>query len=93
MPKLQQRSVTAFLAMGESTALQAVILSPILAASAMLPPQGFGIDTHWSHHFFGFNCPTCGLTRSFITLAHGRAAAEFGYNWMGPPLFLGVVPV
>jgi hypothetical protein len=88
VPILRQRTAASSLAVRESVALQATLLSLILAASALLPKQGFGIDTCWWHCLFGFNCPSCGLTRSFIASAHGRIADAFGYNWMGPPLFL-----
>jgi hypothetical protein len=91
VPILRQRIVTTFRAVGESVALQATLLSLILVGSALLPPQGFGIDTCWWHYLFGLNCPSCGLTRSFRALVHGRVADAFRYNWMGPPLFVWTV--
>ena len=35
----------------------------------------------------GMNCPGCGLTRSFVFLAHGRLMEAFSMNWFGPPMF------
>lgn len=91
MPILRQRITAAIVAVGESVGLQAALLFLVLVASALLPIRGLGIETCWWHYLFGVNCPGCGLTRSFISLAHGRVADAFGYNWMGPPLFLGTV--
>jgi hypothetical protein len=39
----------------------------------------------------GLDCPGCGLTRSFISLAHGQFLQACQYNVAGLPLFLVVV--
>ncbi len=41
-----------------------------------------------SQLFFGVPCPGCGLTRSFIAIAHGRFSQAFALHWIGVPLFL-----
>jgi hypothetical protein len=40
---------------------------------------------------FGMDCPGCGLTRCFISAAHGDVAAAWHYNPMGLLLFAAVV--
>lgn len=35
----------------------------------------------------GVGCPGCGLTRSFVFLAHGQLQAALQMNLLGPPLF------
>lgn len=35
----------------------------------------------------GWPCPGCGLTRSFVMLAHGDAAQAFSFNAFGPVFF------
>lgn len=39
----------------------------------------------------GFPCPGCGLTRSFVFLAHGHLVDAFRMNLFGPPAFVWVV--
>lgn len=41
--------------------------------------------------YFGVDCPGCGLTRSFICLAHGDVARAWGYNPAGLMLFTGML--
>jgi hypothetical protein len=35
----------------------------------------------------GYDCPGCGLTRSFVSLAHGNLLRSFSFNVAGPLLF------
>ena len=37
---------------------------------------------------FHFECPGCGLTRSFVFMGHGDWAAAWGMNKIGPLLFV-----
>lgn len=88
MPILRERVVLTFRGFGESSALQAGILTAILGGSFILPTHGLGIETCWWHALLGFKCPACGLTRSFIAVAHGDLADGFHHHWVGPPLFV-----
>jgi hypothetical protein len=42
----------------------------------------------FSRRFLGISCPGCGLTRSFVAIAHGHVGDAFNYNLMGPVLYL-----
>lgn len=35
----------------------------------------------------GYGCPGCGLTRSFVYMAHGQVLAAFRMHPIGPPFF------
>jgi len=37
------------------------------------------------------DCPGCGMTRSFIAMAHGQASLALAYHRLGPALFLYVL--
>jgi hypothetical protein len=40
---------------------------------------------------FGIDCPGCGLTRSWVALAHGDLGASLSYHLLGPALFAFVL--
>lgn len=48
-------------------------------------------ETCTMHARFGIDCPGCGLTRSFIYLAHGRFADAYGLNPVSLLVFLYVI--
>lgn len=41
----------------------------------------------------GYSCPTCGLSRSFFSMAHLNIGESFDYHLLGPILYLCVVGV
>jgi len=43
------------------------------------------------HRLTGWNCPGCGLTRSFVSLAHGQLHRAFHFHALGVVLFALVV--
>jgi hypothetical protein len=45
-------------------------------------------DTCMSRRIFGISCPGCGLTRSFVAMAHGEFYLATSANPMGPVLFV-----
>jgi hypothetical protein len=80
----------------EMLALAAGITS--LAALLQVQPDGLRVGFHlggWGgelpptcplHAIGGIPCPGCGLTRSFVHLAHGDFAAAWEANRMGPAM-------
>jgi hypothetical protein len=45
-------------------------------------------ETCMSRLIFGISCPGCGLTRSFVAMAHGEFHLAIRANPMGPVLFV-----
>lgn len=75
------------------------VLAMILSFVLHLRPDGAlavpGLDRAipgvcMSQRMLGVSCPGCGLTRSFVTLAHGRVDLAFAFHRMGPIVFLVV---
>lgn len=68
----------------------------VLVLAVLMTPsdeilQLFGFDVPMMCAFrayTGYPCPGCGLTRSFVFLAHGQPLSAAWMNPMGPPLFL-----
>jgi hypothetical protein len=71
----------------------ACVCAAVLALSCILPlPAADGRVAHLPdvcmfHALTGLPCPGCGLTRSFVCLAHGRLFDSLRYHPLGPALF------
>jgi hypothetical protein len=77
----------------------AALAASQLAAAAVLAPRGDAIAlpggaalgvTCPSRALFGVPCPFCGMTRSFVALAHGRPGAAIEHHPAGPFLMLAM---
>ena len=70
-----------------------------LGVAAWLAPAGNSVSldgksvgsTCLSHELLGIDCPFCGMTRSFVALAHGQIGKAFELHPAGPLLFLAMV--
>ncbi|GEM_PF-802293 len=76
----------------------AICLGGPLAASLVIPPPSaagaepsglLGLPCCLFKELTGLPCPFCGLTRSFVSLGHGRIEDAFKYHLLGPFLFAG----
>jgi hypothetical protein len=81
---------------GEALVL-AICLAVVVSAMILTPGPDYvsflGIDIPVSCGFrraTGYNCPGCGLTRSFTFMAHLSPIEALKMNLIGPPLFLMV---
>jgi hypothetical protein len=71
-----------------------VMVIALTASSSDEVVQLFGYDVPimctW-RRLFGVSCPGCGMTRSFVFMAHGAIIEAFRMNMLGPPLFTVVL--
>jgi hypothetical protein len=75
---------TVLFALCSSVLLFAAILSIRDGSQVMLPMLGAPLpELCTMRRLTGMNCPGCGMTRSFIALAHGDVAAAWSYNPAG----------
>lgn len=75
------------------------LLLGVLLASVLLDPGSEGLTVAgfelpavclW-RKLFGFGCPGCGLTRSFVFVGHGELVQAFRMHRLGPLLYAVVV--
>ena len=71
-----------------------------LGASAWLVPLGYRVVSPggdslgvlcWFRAAFHVDCPFCGMTRSFVALAHGDVASALRFHPAGPLLFAAML--
>lgn len=82
-PSLDDQGLARLLTYGGGAAVVAAFLLPVHAVEdgpAMCP---FRVVT-------GLPCPACGLTRSWVTAAHGDLAASLSFHWFGAALLIAV---
>lgn len=64
-------------------------LSIIFLLSACLPVTvASRVPLCLFHYLSHFDCPGCGLTRSFISLSHGHFLQAIRFNALGPVVYL-----
>jgi hypothetical protein len=77
----------------------AALIAAQLGASAWLVPVGDHVALPsgaslgglcWFRAAFALDCPFCGMTRSFVALAHGDIASAFRFHAAGPLLFVAM---
>lgn len=67
--------------------LYAVCLVP--AGNRLVTPGGGEPPTTcWFHEVTGIDCPTCGMTRSYVALLHGDVLGSFRWHPAGPLMVL-----
>lgn len=73
-----------------------------LGAAAWLKPAGNSVTLAdgrplggmcLSHELLGVDCPFCGMTRSFVALAHGDLGASLSWHPAGPLMFAAMIVV
>ncbi len=62
-----------------------VVILGVFIYSYFLNPHGPVLCIH--RHFYGTNCPSCGLTRSFSALLHGNISLAQTLNSQGVKVF------
>ena len=67
------------------------LFAVFLASGLFRPPAGEYLTVCGFKNFTGLPCPGCGLTHSFCALGKGEVTDAFGFNLLGPPLFLILV--
>jgi hypothetical protein len=72
--------------------LAAVVLQFEMPDRIALPIVGWSLpQTCWTRRILGLNCPGCGLTRSFVLAADGRATGAWQVHPVGTVVFYGWV--
>lgn len=67
------------------------LFAVFLASVLFRPPAGDYFTVCGFKNFTGLPCPGCGLTHSFCALGKGEVSDAFGFNVLGPPLFLVLI--
>lgn len=78
---LPERIATLLLAAGGAIGVAIAAIWPVRSIDSGDPTCLLRITT-------GLPCPGCGMTRSWVHLAHGDVAGAFTYNLFGPLLFV-----
>ena len=68
-----------------------VVLFVIIATVSLWNPDESILPDCQFHSLTGYDCPSCGLTRSFYSFSHFHASESFRFHPMGPILFVALL--
>jgi len=68
----------------------AVLFLLLLAATFFIDPRDVSFLSCQFKNSTGYNCPTCGLSRSFYAIANMNISEAFNYHLLGPFLYLWI---
>lgn len=75
--------------------LVSLVAITVLSFSFIWTPETLPkVDICFSRHALGVSCPTCGMTRAFCAMSHGRFAQATAFNplvWLFFPLMLAML--
>jgi len=71
----------------------AVLFFILLTLTLFIDPRDVSALSCQFKSTTGYNCPTCGLSRSFYAMAHLNFSNAFNYHLFGPLLYLSIVIV
>jgi hypothetical protein len=81
-----------FLLMSGGIIFMSVVMSVTGPTTVLMPGLAMPMpETCISRRVFGRDCPGCGLTRSFISMSHGKLGDAFEFNNSGPIIYLFVL--
>jgi len=69
----------------------AVFFSVLLILTLFIDPREVSLLSCPFKSTTGYNCPTCGMSRSFYAFAHFNLSDAFDYHLFGPLLYLAIV--
>ena len=69
----------------------AVLFFVLITLTLFIDPRDVSALSCTFKNTTGYNCPTCGLSRSFYALAHLNFSDAFSYHLFGPLLYLTFV--
>lgn len=81
-----------FLLMSAAVILCSVLMTSEGETTVRVPGVPFQMpETCMSKRVWGIDCPGCGLTRSFISMSHGKFSRAISFNPAGPIVYLFVL--
>jgi hypothetical protein len=69
----------------------AVLFLSILLLAFFIDPKEVSLASCRFKRITGYNCPTCGLSRSFYATAHIHLNEAFAYHLLGPVLYIAFI--
>ena len=75
----------------ENKIFMVFVFIALISLTIVIDPRDVSVLSCHFKSMSGFNCPTCGLSRSFYAMAHLNISEAYGYHFMGPVFYFFVI--